>query len=104
MPFAGRSRRTFIFIVGTAAYLLLVGVLFEAGFAVYYRVRNHSFVSVARMLAEEQNSFIHEAKDHRNCTYLATLFPHPYLAFVLHGNSPCGIVANNVGLFGLVFP
>jgi len=104
MPVAGRSRRTFILIVGAAAYLFLVGVLFEAGFAVYYRVRNHSFVSVARMLAEEQNSFIREAKDSRNCTYLDTLFPHPYLAFVHHGNPPCGIVANNVGLFGRDFP
>jgi hypothetical protein len=104
MPFAGRSRRTFILIVGAAAYLLLVGVLFEAGFAVYYRVRNRSFVSVARMLAEEQNSFIREAKDSRNCTYLDTLFPHPYLAFVHHGNPPCGLAANNVGLFGRDFP
>jgi hypothetical protein len=104
MPFAGRSRRTLILIVGAAAYLLLVGVLLEAGFAVYYRVRNRRFVSVARMLAEEQNSFIRQAKDNRNCTYLDTLFPHPYLAFVHHGNPPCGIAANNVGLFGRDFP
>jgi hypothetical protein len=100
MLLAGRSRRTLILLVGGAAYLLLVGVLLEAGLAVYYRLRNHRFISVARMLAEEQNSFIRDAKDNRNCTYLDTLFPHPYVAFVHHGNPPCGIKANNVGLFG----
>jgi hypothetical protein len=104
MLLAGRFRRTLILLVGGAAYLLLIGVLLEAGFAVYYRVRNGRFVSVARMLAEEQNTFIRQAKDRRNCTYLDTLFPHPYLAFVHHGNPPCGIEANNVGLFGRDYP
>jgi hypothetical protein len=104
MPFAGRSRRRLILLVGGAAYLLLIGVVLEAGFAAYYRVRNRRFVSVARMLAEEQNTFIRQAKDQGKCTYLDTLFPHPYLAFVHHGNPPCGMEVNNVGLFGRDYP
>jgi hypothetical protein len=101
----GRARRALILLIAGAAYVVFLAVLLEAGCAGYYRVRNHRFVSVAQMLKEEQNTFIRLAKDERNCTYLETLFPHPFLAFVHHGNPPCGIVnANNVGLFGRDFP
>jgi hypothetical protein len=40
----------------------------------------------------------------RNCGYVDTLFPHPYLGFVHHGNPPCGINVNNIGLFDADFP
>jgi hypothetical protein len=105
MLHGGRARRTLILLIAGAAYVVFLAVLLEGGCAAYYRLRNHTFVSVARMLAEEQNTFIRQAKDDRNCTYLDTLFPHPYLAFVHHANPPCGIInANNVGLFGRDFP
>src|SRR5205823_4515934 len=39
-----------------------------------------------------------------DCRYVDTLFPHPYLAFVHHGNPPCRLRVNNIGLFGPDFP
>ena len=105
MVHGGRARRALILLIAGAAYVVFLAVLLETACAAYYRLRNHRFVSVARMLAEEQNTFIRQAKDDRNCTYLDTLFPHPYLAFVHHANPPCGIInTNNVGLFGRDFP
>jgi hypothetical protein len=39
------------------------------------------------------------------CRYVDTLYPHPYLGFVHHGNPPCGLPAiNNIGLFGPGLP
>ena len=39
------------------------------------------------------------------CRYVDTLYPHPYLAFVHHGNPPCGLPnVNNIGLLNTDFP
>ena len=40
-----------------------------------------------------------------SCRYVDTLYPHPYLAFVHHGNPPCGLPnVNNIGLLNTDFP
>ncbi len=56
---------------------------------------------------EEPNAYVREL---RGATfggdrYVDTLFPHPYLGWVHHGNPPSGVRdINNVGLFGQDFP
>jgi hypothetical protein len=88
----------FLAVLGTA-------ILLELGMAGYYLLANRGYVSVATLLAREQNTFVRELKGDHECTYLDHLFPHPYLGHVHHANPPCGNAAiNNVGLFGPDYP
>jgi hypothetical protein len=64
-----------------------------------------SYVSARELYARSPNSFMHEATKGTGCTYVDGSFPHPYLAFVHHGDPPCGFSsANNIGLYGTDFP
>jgi hypothetical protein len=97
------KRRVFV-LIAIALSPLLPAILLEVGMAGYYLLANRGYVSVATLLAREQNAFIREVKGNRPCSYLDTLFPHPYLGHVHHANEPCGVLANNVGLFGPDYP
>jgi hypothetical protein len=97
------KRRVFL-LISIVLSLLLPAIVLELGLAGYYMLVNRGHVSVATLLAREQNAFIRELKGDRRCSYLDTLFPHPYLAHVHHANEPCGVLANNVGLFGPDYP
>jgi hypothetical protein len=100
-----RLRRGARRLLGNILALCLSLAVLEVGFGTYFFFRNgRRYVSASELLAQEQNTFIREAKAHEGCSYLDTLFPHPYLAFVHHGNPPCGLAVNNIGLFGADFP
>jgi hypothetical protein len=99
-----RGKRRVFGLVCIVLSLALPALLLEAGLAGYYTLANRGYVSVATLLAREQNAFIREVKGDRSCGYLDTLFPHPYLGHVHHANEPCGTLANNVGLFGPDYP
>jgi hypothetical protein len=84
--------------------LLLVGIeLIAVG---YLYVTEGRYISARDRFGSMTNTFVQGlAADRSDCSYLDTLFPHPYLAFVHHGNPPCGIPdINNIGLFGADFP
>ena len=52
-----------------------------------------------------RNSFVQDPGQPPGCRHADTLYPHPYLGHVHHGNAPCGYRhVNNVGLFGEDFP
>jgi glycosyltransferase involved in cell wall biosynthesis len=56
---------------------------------------------------EDTNAYLRElrALTPASAPYVETLFPHPYLGWVHHGNPPGGIPGvNNVGLLGQDFP
>jgi hypothetical protein len=73
---------------------------------VYLLVRDRRYTSPRARLAALENTFITGITSRSTgCRYVDTLYPHPYLAFVHHGNPPCGIPdINNVGLFGPDYP
>ena len=63
------------------------------------------YTSAAELFERTQNTYVREINKSTGCRYVDTLFPHPYVAFVHHGNPPCGLEnINNVGLFNDDFP
>jgi len=82
--------------------LLLAGV--ELMSAAYLTATTGGYVPARERLAGLPNTFVEEVSG-GDCTYVDTLYPHPYLGFVHHGNAPCGIAdINNIGLFGPDYP
>jgi len=100
------KRIVFNVVAGTlAVVIVLVGLeLLATG---YLLVRDRRYTPArARLAAARRNTFIDMVTaGSSGCRYVDTLFPHPYLAFVHHGNAPCGVAdVNNIGLFGRDFP
>ena len=96
------------FVLPTAAILITV-LLCLAGIELmataYLYATEGRYVAARSRFASKTNTFVQGLADGRECGYLDTLYPHPYLGFVHHGNPPCGIPdINNVGLFGPDFP
>lgn len=85
--------------------LALVGVALELTANVYLYARDGRYVSARTRLDALRNTFIDVLTKRRtDCRYVDTLFPHPYVAFVHHGNPPCNLPVNNMGLFGPDYP
>jgi hypothetical protein len=100
------KRKLVVPILAVGIVCLLFCVLLEGIATVYLLVRDGGYVPARERLARERNAYLRVVTaDKEDCTYLDTLFPHPYLAFVHHGNPPCGIPhINNVGMFGPDYP
>jgi len=63
------------------------------------------YVSAEELFQRTQNTYVRDSTKGTNCRYVDTLYPHPYLAFVHHGNPPCGLPnVNNIGLLNTDFP
>ena len=92
-----------ILAVLSALILLAVGVELLANLYLY--ARDGRYISARDRLAALRNTFIDElTRPRTDCRYVDTLFPHPYLGFVHHGNPPCSLPVNNIGLFGPDYP
>ncbi len=67
-------------------------------------IEDGHYTSTAELYQRTQNTYVRDLTK-GSCRYVDTLFPHPYVGFVHHGNPPCGLVnINNVGLFNDDFP
>ena len=63
------------------------------------------YTPAAELFERTQNTYVRDATKGTACRYVDTLYPHPYVAFVHHGNPPCGLPkVNNVGLLNADFP
>jgi hypothetical protein len=63
------------------------------------------YVSAAELFQRTQNTYVRDLTKGTACRYVDTLYPHPYVAFVHHGNPPCGLPnVNNIGLLNTDFP
>jgi hypothetical protein len=72
---------------------------------VWLYLEDGQYTSAEELFERTQNTYVRDLTESTKCRYVDTLFPHPYLAFVHHGNPPCGLPhTNNVGLFGPDFP
>ena len=82
--------------VGFRLAALLLGVVtivvgLELVANVYLYARDRRYVPAAARLDTLTNTFTSElTKQNAGCRYVDTLYPHPYLGFVHHGNPPCG--------------
>src|SRR5690349_21040890 len=80
-----------VVVLGAAALeLIAIGYLYA---------RDGRYVSARTRFESRSNTFVQGLVSGRDCGYVDTMYPHPYLGFVHHGNPPCGMPnINNVGL------
>ena len=102
----GRVKRALFAAATLVMALLVAAVAAEILANAYLLARDRRYVSPRERLATLDNTFIAGiTRAEHNCRYIDTLYPHPYLAFVHHGNPPCGAPnVNNIGLFGPDYP
>jgi hypothetical protein len=99
-------RRTLVIGAATAVAIVLtlgtIEILAIAGLS----LSDGRYISARERFDREVNRYIRDVtRVGRECQYIDSLFPHPYLAFVHHSNPPCGVPGvNNIGLFGTDFP
>ena len=76
-----------------AGLLFLAALAFivfpEMLFAGFYFMQDGRWVSVSDRLKGTENAYVGEFNGGGDgCRYIDALYPHPYLAFVYHNNSP----------------
>ena len=88
-------------LIGIVVALALV----EVTAIVWLYLEDGHYTSAEELFERTQNTYVRDLTKGTTCRYVDTLFPHPYLAFVHHGNPPCGLPnVNNVGLLNADFP
>ncbi len=82
--------------------IVILFIACEISLIMYYLIKDKGYIPISERLLQEKNVYVRNITEKKDeCSYLDTLFPHPYLAFVHHSNEPCGIEdINNIGLFG----
>lgn len=87
-------------IIGILFGIVLGAALIEVSAIAWLYFENYRYEPADKLFESMQNVYVRGVTRSANCRYIDTLFPHPYLAFVHHGNPPCGIPnVNNAGLF-----
>jgi len=72
---------------------------------VWLTLEEGRYSTASELFERSQNTYVRDVTRGSSCRYVDTLYPHPYLGFVHHGNAPCGLAAaNNIGLLGEDFP
>ena len=89
---------------------ILVGIVLslavlEVVAIAWMQIEDGHYTPASELFDRTQNTYVRDMTKGTDCRYVDTLFPHPYLAFVHHGNPPCGKPnVNNIGLLGEDFP
>ena len=88
----------------------LIGIVFalaiiEGGATLWLMLEDGHYTPAAQLYERAQNTYVRDMTKGSSCRYVDTLYPHPYVAFVHHGNPPCGLPnVNNIGLLNADFP
>jgi hypothetical protein len=98
------KRRIFGWITTLIGIVIALAVVEVTAIAWLY-LEDGRYTSAAALFERTQNTYVRDLTKGTTCRYVDTLFPHPYLAFVHHGNPPCGLSnVNNIGLLNADFP
>lgn len=100
------AKKTLLWILMASITMIVMLAILELGAIGYLTARDGKFIAAPTRFERPRNTFVEELRaSGTKCTYVDTLFPHPYQAFVHHRNPPCGVAhVNNIGLFGADFP
>src|SRR5262249_31703768 len=91
--------------ISTLVGIVMALAIVEVTAIVWLMLEEGRYTSAEELFERPQNTFVRDLTRGATCRYIATLFPHPYLAFVHHGNPPCDQPnVNNIGLLGDDFP
>jgi hypothetical protein len=97
------KQRIFGWITTLFGIVMALAVVEVTAIAWLYIEDGH-YTPASELYERTQNTYVRDLTK-GGCRYVDTLFPHPYVGFVHHGNPPCGIPnVNNVGLFNDDFP
>jgi hypothetical protein len=98
------KQRIFGLISALIGIVIALGAI-ELTAIVWLYLEEGRYVSAEELFQRTQNTYVRDLTKDSGCRYVDTLYPHPYLAFVHHGNPPCGPPnVNNIGLFNTDFP
>lgn len=98
------KQRIFGWITALIGIVLALGAV-ELTAIVWLYLEDGRYTSAEELFQRTQNTYVRDLTKGSDCRYVDTLYPHPYVAFVHHGNPPCGVPnINNVGLFNEDFP
>jgi len=98
------KRRIFGWITTLLGIVLALAAI-EVTAIVWLVLEDGHYASAEELFERTQNTYVRDLTKGTACRYVDTLFPHPYLAFVHHGNQPCGRSnVNNIGLLSDDFP
>ena len=98
------KRRVFGLVTALIGIVLALGAV-ELTAIVWLYIEDGHYTAAVELFQRTQNTYVRDLTKDSDCRYVDTLFPHPYVAFVHHGNPPCGVPnINNVGLFNDDFP
>ena len=91
--------------ITTLIGILMALAIVELTAIVWLYLEDGRYTSAEELFERTQNTYVRDLTKGTTCRYVDTLFPHPYLAFVHHGNPPCGLPnVNNIGLLNADFP
>jgi hypothetical protein len=83
--------------ISTLIGIVVAFVAIEVTAILWLTLENGRYTSAAELFDRLQNTHVRDVTRDSGCIYVDTLFPHPYLAFVHHGNPPCGMShVNNI--------
>ena len=98
------KRRIFGWISTLVGLVMALAVVEMTAIAWLY-IEDGRYTPAAELFERTQNTYVRDVTKGTTCRYVDTLYPHPYLAFVHHGNPPCGPEnVNNIGTFNDDFP
>ena len=84
------KRRIFGWIATLIGIVVALAVV-EVTAIVWLYLEDGHYTSAEELFDRTQNTYVRDLTKGTKCRYIDTLFPHPYLAFVHHGNPPCGL-------------
>src|SRR5262249_46456762 len=91
--------------ISTVIGIVLALAAIEGMAIVWLMIEDGRYIPAAQLFERTQNTWVRDLTRDTDCRYVDTLYPHPYVGFVHHGNPPCGIPnVNNVGLMNDNFP
>ncbi|MBS0550129.1 MAG: hypothetical protein JSR24_20425, partial [Proteobacteria bacterium] len=97
------KQRIFGWITGLLGIVMALAAV-EVTAIVWLMIEDGHYTPASELYERTQNTYVRDLTKGA-CRYVDALYPHPYVAFVHHGNPPCGLTnVNNVGLFNDDFP
>ncbi|HTR86568.1 MAG TPA: hypothetical protein VMI56_18945 [Reyranella sp.] len=98
-------KKFFFGLITTVISIGLTCAALEVTAIVWLYLEEGKYTPADELFQRTQNTYVRDLTKGTSCRYVDTLYPHPYVAFVHHGNPPCGPAnVNNVGLFNEDFP
>jgi len=99
------TRRRFFGLISMVIGFVMALAILEIGSIIWLYFEDWRFIPAAQRFEQTQNTYVRDMTRDKPCRYVDTLYPHPYVGFVHHGNPPCGPPnVNNIGLFNDDFP